>query len=138
MTTMKPILLSVLLTGIAIILLPTVTFAANLEQIPSEAADFPGNDDKAVEVQVTVAKKDSIGDYHVKGSIKNLGPETLQFVRVTGHFVDDKNQTVGVTSCCYAEPTDIEPGHTATFDSFVQKDDVSATPKAFRLAFDWQ
>lgn len=53
-------------------------------------------------------------------------------------FYDDNNQTVGVTSCCYANPTDIEAGHTATFDSFAMKDDVSSTPKSFRLSFDWQ
>ena len=65
-----------------------------------------------MEIQVTVAKKDTIGDYHVKGSIRNLGETTLQFVRVTGHFLHDNNQTVGVTSCCYTKPTDIEAGHT--------------------------
>lgn len=73
-----------------------------------------------MEIQVTVVKKDTIGDYHVKGSIKYLGETTLQFVRVTGHFLNDNNQTVGVTSCCYTEPTDIEAGRTATFDSFVR------------------
>lgn len=88
-------------------------------------------------IQVTVAKKDTIGDYHVKGSIKNLGETTLQFVRVTGHFLNDNNQTVGVTSCCYTEPTDIEAGHMGTFDSFVGKEDLLETPTSFRLSFDW-
>lgn len=135
----KPIFLMVLLTGITILLAPAETFAAsNLKQIQSEATDFPNNDANTVEVHGTVAKKDSIGSYHIKGEIKNLGQETIQFVQVTGHFYDDNNQTVGVTSCCYANPTDIEAGHTATFDSFAMKDDVSSTPKSFRLSFDWQ
>jgi len=126
------------MTGIAIFLAPTEIFAtSNLKQIPSEATDFPGNNKDAVEVQVTVAKKDTLGDYHVKGSIKNLNPNTLQFVKVTGHFIDDNNRTVGVTSCCYAEPHDIEADHTATFDSFVVKEDLSSTPTSFRLSFDW-
>ena len=135
---MKPIFCLFLLSGIGILITPEDALASsNLKQIQSEATDFPGNDQEAVEIQVTVAKKDSIGDYHVKGSIKNLGESTLEFVRVTGHFLDDNNQTVGVTSCCYAEPTDIEAGHTSTFDSFVQKDDLSDTPTSFRLSFDW-
>jgi len=33
---------------------------------------------------------------------------------------------------------DSEAGHTVTFDSFAMKDDVSSTPKSFRLSFDWQ
>ena len=55
---------------------------SNLKQIPSEATDFPGNNQEEVAIQVFVAKKDTIGDYHVKGSIKNLGETTLKFVRV--------------------------------------------------------
>jgi hypothetical protein len=70
----KPIFLMVLLTGITILLAPAETFAAsNLKQIQSEATDFPNNDANTVEVHVTVAKKDSIGSYHIKGEIKNLG-----------------------------------------------------------------
>lgn len=134
----KAIFMIVLITGIAILLAPVETLASsNLKQIPSEVTDFPGNNQKAVDVQVTVAKEDSLGDYHVKGSIKNIGPDTLQFVKVTGFFLNDNNQTVGVTSCCYADPTDIEAGRTGTFDSFVEKDDLSDTPTSFRLSFDW-
>ena len=136
----KPSLVLVLFTGIAIVMLltPFETFASsNLKQIQSETTDFPGSDPSAVEVQVTVAKKDTLGDYHVKGSIKNLGEAPLQYVMVTGHFLDESNKTVGVTSCCYTTPSDIEAGRTATFDSFVMKDDISDIPTSFRLSFDW-
>jgi hypothetical protein len=43
---------------------------------------------------------------------------------VTGHFFDVNNQTVGVTMCCYTNPTDIGPGGIATFDSFISEDDT--------------
>ncbi|MBC8157062.1 hypothetical protein H7X64_02730 [Armatimonadetes bacterium] len=129
---MRSIIFLILLSSIVILFAPVETIAtSNLKQIPSEATDFPGNNQEAVEIQVTVAKKDTIGDYHMKGET------TLQFVRVTGHFLNDNNQTVGVTSCCYTEPTDIESGHTGTFDSFVGKEDLSETPNSFRLSFDW-
>jgi hypothetical protein len=39
---------------------------------------------------------------------------------------------------CYATPTDIDTGHTVTFDSFVQSADIAGKPVAYRLAFDWQ
>jgi hypothetical protein len=135
---MRSIIFLILLSSNVILFAPVETIAtSNLKQIPSEATDFPGNNQDAVEIQVTVAKKDTIDDYHVKGSIKNLGETTLQFVRVTGHFLNDNNQTVGVTSCCYTEPTDIKAGHTGTFNSFVGKEDLSETPTSFRLSFDW-
>jgi len=118
----------------------TKIFAAKsggLKQIPSVATDFPNDDASSVKVDVTTAKKDIIGAYHVKGEIKNLSPDPLNYVMVTAHFYDANNQTVGVSTCCYANPSDIEPNHTSTFDSFAQKDDMSGTPKSFRLSFDW-
>ena len=42
-----------------------------------------------------------------------------------------------VTSCCYADPFDLEPGHTSTFDCFAQKDGMSANPTSFSLSFLW-
>jgi hypothetical protein len=111
--------------------------SGGLKQLPSETTDFPNDDPNAIEIHVTTAKKDIIGAYHVKGEIKNLGEDILSYVRVTAHFYDENNQTVGVTTCCYADPSDIEPTHTSTFDSFALKDDMSDKPKSFRLSFDW-
>lgn len=129
---------------LSILLLPnTVAFAKSssskgLIQLPSQSTDFPNNDQSVVQVTVATAKKDTIGDYHIKGEIKNLSNDTLQFVKVTAHFIDANNQTVEVTTCCFTYPTDIEPGHTSTIDSFAQKDELSGTPTSYRLSFDWQ
>jgi hypothetical protein len=112
--------------------------SGGLKQSPSETTDFPNDDPNAIDVHVTSAKKDIIGSYHVKGEIKNLSQDPLSLVMVTAHFYDENNQTVGVTTCCYANPTDIDPNHTSTFDSFAMKDDMSGTPKTFKLSFDWQ
>ena len=118
------------------------TFASKsgnqLEQIPSEPTDFPGSDPSAIQVDVTSASESSIGSYHIRGAIKNLGDIDLEGVRVTGFFYDDDNKTVGVTSCCSTDPSTIEPGRTATFDSFAQEEEVSGIPTSFRLSLDWR
>jgi hypothetical protein len=116
----------------------STTAGSTLTQIPSEKTDFPNDDSSPVEVNVISAKKDTIGSYHVRGEIRNVGNDTLQFVKVTAHFYDADNQLVGATSCCYADPTDIEHGHTSTFDSFAMKDTLSAIPSSYRLSFDWR
>ena len=81
-----------------------------LTRIPSKSTDFPGNNPSA--------KKHVIGSYHVIGEITNNGNSTIQNVTVTAHFFDANNGLVGVSTCCYTTPISIEPGHTATFDSF--------------------
>ena len=53
----------------------------DLRQIPSEPTDFPSDDPNLVKVDVVIAKKDKIGNYHVKGEIKNLGNDGLQNVQ---------------------------------------------------------
>jgi hypothetical protein len=108
-----------------------------LTQIPSKATDFPGNDQSKIQVHITSAKKDIIGSYHVMGELTNNGNSTIHNVMVTAHFYDANNGLVGVSTCCYTTPISIEPGHTATFDSFVQKSDYSGTPVSFRLSYDW-
>jgi hypothetical protein len=110
----------------------------SLQHIASVATDFPNDDPNTVEVHVTSAKEDSIGAYHVRGEIKNLSNDTLSNVKVTGHFSNTSGQPVAVTTCCYTTPTDIDPGHTSTFDSFSQKDELSGTPTSYRLSFDWR
>jgi hypothetical protein len=110
----------------------------SLTQTPSEPTDFPGNDQNVVKASVTSAKKDIIGDYHVRGDITNISNDTLQGVQVVAHFYDASGQPVGSTTCCYTTPSDIEPGHTSTFDSFITSDAISGTPSSYRLSFDWR
>ena len=65
------------------------------------------------------------------------GSTELESVKVTALFYDNGNKTVGVTTCCSTDPRTVEPGRTASFDSFAQEDEVSGTPTSFRLSFDW-
>lgn len=111
---------------------------SSLTQIPSKVTDYPGNDPSVIQVHVTSAKKDVTGAWHVRDEITNTGKDTLQFVRVTVHFYDSSGELVGDSSCCYTTPNSIDPNHTATFDSFAMKDEITATPSSFKLSYDWQ
>lgn len=131
---------------ISTLVVPTAIIASNsqsiwtkwtIEQIPSKETDYPGNNPNLIKSDVTSANKDSLGHYLIIGVVKNLGNSTLRDVMVTVHFFDDNNQTVGVTECCYTNPTDIGPGNRATFDSFINEDDTSGIPAFFRLSFEW-
>lgn len=112
-------------------------FNKGIEQLVSRSTDFPHDDKNVLDIEFAKATKDSVDYYHVKGSIKNIGSHTLEYVKVTAHFYDKNNSPIGITTCCYAEPSDIEPGHTSSFDSFVAEGDMDGTPKYFRLSFDW-
>lgn len=108
-----------------------------LRQIQSGTTGFPGNDPSVIQVHVTSAKKDIIGSYHVTGEITNEGNDTLNSVQVTVHFYDASGNLVAASTCCYTTPTNIDPGHTGTFDSFVMSNEINGTPVAYRLSFDW-
>lgn len=113
------------------------TVRGSLKQMPSVPTDFPNNDASVLKVDVFSAKKDTIDNWHIKGSVTNTGTNIIEFVNVVAHFYAN-NQAVGVTTCCYVEPHTIEPGHTSTFDSFVAAEDMVSDPDSFRLAFDWR
>lgn len=71
------------------------------------------------------------------GEITNNANSAIQNIMVTVHLYDGNNDLVGISKCCYTTPINIDPGHTATFDSFVTSDQISGTPVSFRLSYDW-
>jgi hypothetical protein len=107
-----------------------------LKQIPSNKTDFPNNDSSVIQVHVTSAKKDTAGAYHVKGQITNIGNQTLNSVNVTAHLYDAAGNPVG-NAISFTSPSNIDPGHTATFDSLATSDQTNGNPVSFRLTFDW-
>jgi len=40
------------------------------------------------------------------------------------------------TEPCYTTPINIDPGHTATFDSFAMANKISGEPVSYRLSYD--
>lgn len=140
LTTIIPLVLIIIISSILVIHLSPVYASTESEitQIPSELTDYPGNNNETLQIlfsKATISDNDSV---HVIGSIKNVGQQTLQSVDVTAHFFDADNNTVGVTTCCYADPSDIEPAHTSSFDSFSSSEQMLGEPKYYRLSFDWQ
>src|SRR5438552_3220240 len=107
-----------------------------LVQIPSNKTDYPDNDPSVIQVHVSSAKKDIIGDYELKGEVTNVGNDTLQFVHITSHVYDATGQLVG-NGDGYTTPSDLDAQHTGTFDMFIAKDTLSGTPTRYRLSHDW-
>ena len=79
--------------------------------MPSNNTDFPNNNPNTIQLHVTSAKKNVIGDYHVTGEIVNAGNDTIQSVKVTVHMYDGSNRLIEESTCCYTIPTNIDPGH---------------------------
>jgi hypothetical protein len=110
--------------------------AVGLQQIPSNVTDFPNNDANAIQVHVIGAKKDIAGAYHVTGEITNVVNQSFSSVAVTAHLYDAAGNLVG-DALGYSTPANIDPGHTATFDSLVLPDQLNGKPVSFRLSYDW-
>lgn len=109
----------------------------DLKQIRSEPKDFPSENPNVVSVEVGTAKKDVVGSYEIAGKIKNLSENALTSLNVNVIFYDDNNNIVGITRSYDIYPSDIKPGDTSIFEIFAMKEEMSATPKSFRLSFDW-
>jgi hypothetical protein len=106
-----------------------------LTQLASNSTDFPNNDEKAIQVHVTSAKKDSVGYWHVVGEVTNTGNSSLSFVQITAHFYAG-GQLIG-DATGYTSPSNLDAGHTGTFDALVSADQINGTPDSFKLSFDW-
>lgn len=62
--------------------------------MPSNNTDFPNNNPNTIQLHVTSAKKNIIGDYHVTGEIVNAGNDTIQSVKVIVHTYDGSNRLI--------------------------------------------
>lgn len=107
-----------------------------LTQIPSNPTDFPGNSPNLIKVAITGAHKDIVGAWHVTGEITNVGNLTLNFVQVTAHLYDSTGKLIG-DAIGSTSPSNIDPGHTATFDSLATSDQINGNPASYRLSYDW-
>lgn len=70
------------------------------------------------------------------GEITNMGNQTLNFVQITAHLYDGSGNLIG-DATGYTEPSNLDPGHTGTFDSLATSDQVQGTPTSYRLSYDW-
>lgn len=63
-----------------------------------------------------------------------MGISTLSYVQVTVHFYDSNSRLIG-DAYGYTSPTNIDAGHTGTFD--VSTDQINGFHVIFRLSYDW-
>lgn len=103
---------------------------------PSQITDYPSNNANAIQVHVANAYKDSVGYYHVMGELTNLGTSTISSVQVTAHFYDSNNRLIGDADG-YTSPSNLDAGHTGTFDALLSPDQMNGFPAIFRLSYDW-
>jgi hypothetical protein len=112
---------------------------ALLQQIPSNITDFPSPSDAST-IQLTFLKpsKDLVDAYHIRGEIKNMGNDSLSFVKVKSHFYDNNMNIVAIESG-YTDPEELGPGQTGDFDIILMKDDYGSTPPTFfKLSYEWR
>src|SRR6266487_2428644 len=107
-----------------------------LTQIASNKTDYPDNDPSVIQVHVSSAKKDILGDYELKGELTNVGNDSLQFVHINAHVYDATGQLVG-NGDGYTTPNNLDAQHTGIFDLFITKDSLSGKPTSYRLSYDW-
>ncbi|MBV9177403.1 MAG: hypothetical protein JO327_13850 [Nitrososphaeraceae archaeon] len=71
------------------------------------------------------------------GEITNNSNTILNSVMVTVHFYGANGQLVADSLCSYTNPTNTDPGHTATFGSFAMANKISGESVSYRLSYDW-
>jgi hypothetical protein len=135
------VLLFILLAAItySVILSSPVVLAKSsgggLKQIPSESTDYPDNNPNLIEIQTFKSNKDIVNWYHIRGEIKNISHETLSSIGITAHLFDSNSQPIGTAS---AFLSDLQPGHSQTYDALVEAKELSGKPNFYRLSFEWE
>ena len=81
--------------------------------------------------------KKGSGDYNdIIGQVKNIGSDTVEFVKI-GLTVYDKNEDVVGTDSTYAESTTLEPNQKSSFDIFSSKDNFDGMA-SYELSLKWR
>lgn len=98
------------------------------------------------EIQTTPSKdlvllshklKKGDGNYNdIIGQVKNIGSDTLEFVKI-GVNIYDKNGDIVGTDSNYAESTTLEPDQKSSFDIFSSKDNFEGM-ESYELSLSWQ
>lgn len=81
--------------------------------------------------------KKGSGNYNdVIGVVKNLGSETVEFVKIGINVYDKSGNLIG-TDSTYAESTTLEPNQKSSFDIFTPKDNFNGMD-SYELSLSWQ
>lgn len=81
--------------------------------------------------------KKGSGDYNdIIGQVKNIGSDTVEFVKI-GLTVYDKNGDVVGTDSTYSTATTLEPNQKSSFDIFSSKDNFDGM-ESYELSLQWR
>jgi hypothetical protein len=81
--------------------------------------------------------KKGSGDYNdIIGQVKNIGSDTVEFVKI-GLTIYDKNSDVIGTDSTYADSTTLKPNQKSSFDIFSSKDNFIGM-KNYELTLQWR
>lgn len=81
--------------------------------------------------------KEGDGDYNdVIGQVKNIGSDTVEFVKL-GLTVYDKNGDVVGTDSIYADASTLDPNQKSSFDIFSNKDNFDGM-ETYELSLQWR
>ncbi len=75
------------------------------------------------------------GEIHISGQLKNVGDQSLNYVKVLASFYDQSNNLLG-SEFSYADPTTINPDAVSTFD--ISASSSSGSGKLYTLTVAWQ
>ena len=77
------------------------------------------------------------GDYNdIIGQVKNIGSDTVEYVKI-GLSVYDKNGDIIGTDSSYTQATSLEPNQKSTFDIFSTKDNFDGMA-SYELSLYWR
>ena len=132
------ILLTIVMTTVTSISINVTIFAKKsqiLKQLPSEAADFPGNDPGVLQIHTFKSIQDSVGQYHIRGEVVNLSNKTLLYPKVSAILFDKNDSPVGSAKPWFVSGLKLIPSGSGTFDLVVGQNELSAKPASYRLSF---
>jgi hypothetical protein len=73
---------------------------------------------------------------YLKGEAQNIGPFTINNVRVTWHLYDALGNIIGITQG-FPTPSNLGTGQTTLFNLQIKPTDLTGIPALYRISFDF-
>jgi hypothetical protein len=102
-------------------------------QIGDQACVFANSNMKILFNQTS---KDSFGNWNLNGEAQNIGPFTINNVRVVWHLYDALGNIVGITQG-FPIPSNLGTGQTTLFNLQIIPTDLTGIPTFYRVSFDF-
>ena len=80
--------------------------------------------------------KDSFGNWLLNGEAQNIGPFTINNVRLVWHLYDSLGNIIGLTQG-FPMPSNLAIGQTTLFNLQIKSTDLTGIPALYRISFDF-